>query len=280
MTELQREDDVHGAGALYLLGALDPATEAAFERHLAGCPACQQQCEDFGPAATGLSHLPAADFADLLATPTALGDLATVDFSEPLTPPHLTAVPTPDSPTTPNGTATPRTGPAEKSGPAGDGVGAPEGALASVTPLSSRRRSRRGVLVGLVAAAAVAVGATAVGVSELVTAPGPISPVSASARAEGVGASARLTVTMAARGTGTTTIVASIVGLDPGRRYQLYATTVAGQTFLVADRTGATGAQEVTGEVAAPLAELAFFSVTRDDGTSMVLARVERATPR
>lgn len=57
MTELQSDDQAHGASALYLLGKLDETSEAAFERHLAGCASCRQECEDFGPAATGLSHL-------------------------------------------------------------------------------------------------------------------------------------------------------------------------------------------------------------------------------
>jgi anti-sigma factor RsiW len=222
MTELQREDDVHGSCALYLLGALDETAEAAFERHLATCEACMQQCEDFGPAATGLS-------------------LLTLEEVQPrVQEPPVAAPVVPENP-------------------------AP----------AKRTSSRRTLIAALVAAAAVAAGATAFGVRELVTAPGPVSPVSASARAEGVGATARLTVTMAAKDR-VTTVVASIVGIEPGLKYRLYATTTAGQTLLVAEWTGTTGAQEVAGEAAAPLADLAFFSVTKDDGTSVVLARVER----
>ena len=41
--------------ALYLLGALDPVVESAFERHLAGCAECQDECERLGAAASALA---------------------------------------------------------------------------------------------------------------------------------------------------------------------------------------------------------------------------------
>jgi hypothetical protein len=47
--------------ALYLLGALDPAAENAFERHLAGCAECKRECERLGPAASGLAGLDSTD---------------------------------------------------------------------------------------------------------------------------------------------------------------------------------------------------------------------------
>jgi anti-sigma factor RsiW len=46
----QLQDDV---GA-YLLGALDPAEQAAFERHLAGCPECRSELEELRVAADAL----------------------------------------------------------------------------------------------------------------------------------------------------------------------------------------------------------------------------------
>jgi len=67
MTELQSGDHAHGASALYLLGRLDEITEAAFERHLAVCATCRQECEEFGPAATGLSHLSTEEFRAIVA---------------------------------------------------------------------------------------------------------------------------------------------------------------------------------------------------------------------
>lgn len=47
--------------ALYLLGALDPGPESAFERHLAGCSECKRECERLGPAASGLAGLDSTD---------------------------------------------------------------------------------------------------------------------------------------------------------------------------------------------------------------------------
>ncbi|WP_170208500.1 zf-HC2 domain-containing protein [Micromonospora pisi] len=52
--------------APYLLGALSPAAVDAFEGHLAGCPACQDACDDIGPAASALGGLSAADVRELL----------------------------------------------------------------------------------------------------------------------------------------------------------------------------------------------------------------------
>ncbi|GAA2388537.1 zf-HC2 domain-containing protein [Dactylosporangium salmoneum] len=60
----------HGAAALYLLGALDPVREHAFERHLASCRTCQRECDEFGPVATELSRLPDHEVAALLASGT------------------------------------------------------------------------------------------------------------------------------------------------------------------------------------------------------------------
>ena len=42
------------ATAAYLLGALDETERAAFEEHLAGCPACREEVDDLLPAARAL----------------------------------------------------------------------------------------------------------------------------------------------------------------------------------------------------------------------------------
>jgi len=42
------------ASAAYVLGALDEAERAAFEDHLAGCPACREEVDDLLPAANAL----------------------------------------------------------------------------------------------------------------------------------------------------------------------------------------------------------------------------------
>ncbi|MEW2445714.1 zf-HC2 domain-containing protein [Micromonospora marina] len=55
-----------GQSALYLAGALDPADEFAFERHLARCARCRDECAELGPAATALAL---AGFAGFPARP-------------------------------------------------------------------------------------------------------------------------------------------------------------------------------------------------------------------
>ncbi|MEU7800461.1 zf-HC2 domain-containing protein [Micromonospora arborensis] len=62
-------EDPHGPcadRAPYLLGALKPAEVYTFERHLAGCPGCQEACDDLGPAASALAGLPRDDVRELL----------------------------------------------------------------------------------------------------------------------------------------------------------------------------------------------------------------------
>jgi anti-sigma-K factor RskA len=44
----------HDATAAYLLGALDETERAAFEEHLAGCPACRDEVDQQAPAAQAL----------------------------------------------------------------------------------------------------------------------------------------------------------------------------------------------------------------------------------
>jgi anti-sigma-K factor RskA len=44
----------HDATAAYLLGALDEIERAAFEEHLAGCPACREEVDQLRPAAQAL----------------------------------------------------------------------------------------------------------------------------------------------------------------------------------------------------------------------------------
>jgi len=66
MNDVSGDASMHASGALYLLGALDPVQEAAFERHLLSCPACRRECEEVGPLASGLSLLPDGEVAALL----------------------------------------------------------------------------------------------------------------------------------------------------------------------------------------------------------------------
>ena len=51
MSEHERHQEDVGA---YLLGALEPAEQAAFEGHLAGCPECRAEVEQLRVAADAL----------------------------------------------------------------------------------------------------------------------------------------------------------------------------------------------------------------------------------
>ncbi|WP_329110951.1 zf-HC2 domain-containing protein [Micromonospora sp. NBC_01699] len=64
MIDPDREHPGHPAG-LYLLGALAADAEAAFERHLAGCPSCQDECDRLGPLVTAFGQFDANDFRDV-----------------------------------------------------------------------------------------------------------------------------------------------------------------------------------------------------------------------
>jgi anti-sigma factor RsiW len=53
------------ACALYVLGALGHAEEVAFERHLARCAACRDECDRLGPTASGMGQLAADEVSRL-----------------------------------------------------------------------------------------------------------------------------------------------------------------------------------------------------------------------
>ena len=66
MTYFDSDEAVYSLAALYLVGALDPAQEVAFERHVAYCRTCQREFDEIGPLVSGLSQLPDEEVAALL----------------------------------------------------------------------------------------------------------------------------------------------------------------------------------------------------------------------
>ncbi|GAB2603588.1 anti-sigma factor [Kocuria himachalensis] len=52
---------VHELAALYAVDALEPAEQAAFERHLPGCPRCQQELADYAEVTAHLAETVAQD---------------------------------------------------------------------------------------------------------------------------------------------------------------------------------------------------------------------------
>ncbi|EDY53538.1 MULTISPECIES: anti-sigma factor [Streptomyces] len=57
------EEDPHQPVGAYVLHALPPNEEAAFERHLDGCPACRREVAQLAEAAARLAPTPAEDTA-------------------------------------------------------------------------------------------------------------------------------------------------------------------------------------------------------------------------
>ena len=252
---------------LYLLGALDADTESAFERHLARCSSCQDECDELGPIATALSHLQVDEVRALL------GENGAVGAGSP-----QSSAPAQRSVARLRGAnARPPTagGPAARAGRGPVGGPEPRSRLDRPRVWSSRRRRRVG-LGALVLLAVVGLGGAAAGLRWLnADAPAQVSPISVAATAEGVGASARLSVSIASHDE-TVNILATVAGLDPGVRYQMYAVTIDGQTHLLAEWVGVVGAQDFSDVLAVPAESLAFFSVTRQDGTAVVVARLGR----
>lgn len=252
MTDFDDGAAVHSSAALYLLGALDPVQEIAFEGHLASCRACQRECDEIGPLASGLSRLPDDEVAALLG-----GGLV-------------------GSPGRPEPTEL-----AEPAGPAGARNNRsvqprPAGTVGGRRDRSGRRGSRFRLAVGAFAAVlAVAVG-VAVGTALRSAPPTEVTPLGSSITVEGTGASARLVVVVVQRER-TTTLVATVTGLEPSVGYRLFAVTVDGQTYEVAGWTGVAEPADLTAELAVPLSDLSFFSVTRSDGTAVVIARLSRS---
>ena len=143
-------DDIHALSGAYAVDALDDVERARFERHLAGCTACQAEVESLVAAASELSVLTeAAPPASLRAK--VLAEIATVRPLPPLTAPQhdsadedVTSSTPPEPAQAPTATAAPGT------------------QVEHADDLTERRRSRsaRGLARGwrvVVAAATVAV---------------------------------------------------------------------------------------------------------------------------
>ncbi|MEU5943721.1 zf-HC2 domain-containing protein [Micromonospora sp. NPDC047548] len=258
--DITRDDSIHRVAAQYLLGALDPAAEAAFEQHLGGCPTCQWECDALGPLVSGLSLLPDAEVAALLTADPAVGQPATVSVSRQ----HGR----PPAPTRRRDGAADiaRRGPARAE--------APIDAEGTDRPRRTRRpgRLRRLAMGGIAVLIALAVG-TAVGRAIRPAESTQLTPVDSSVTVEGTAAAARLSVVIAAKGH-STTITATVTGLEPSERYRLYAVTTDGHAHEVDEWTGSVGATDLTTELELSVADLAFFSVTRQDGTAVVAARL------
>ncbi|MFV2099667.1 zf-HC2 domain-containing protein [Micromonospora sp. LOL_024] len=286
---------------LYLLGALDDAGREAFEDHLAGCWHCLGEAATIGPAIGGLTGLGEADWS----TP----------IPEALLPESPVAeLPTPASPVVEKPVLSVSDEPAREDAPdAASGDGGPRRDLsddpervpgacgvaatrrrdagdvdaASVRPTGNRsagrrpsgarppstagsRRRRRALWVGAMAVVLVLAGGV-VAVNEWAAGPPPV--LTASGEAPG-GASLSVAITVGDAESATIRITAT--GLRQGIRYRLFAVTRDGATHVVRDWTASSGPQEVAGETALPVDELAFITVGLVDGSAIVTAPIAR----
>ena len=80
-------DDIHALSGAYAVDALDDAERARFERHLAGCSACQAEVDSLAAAASELSVLTEVPPPPSLRAKV-LADIATVRPLPPLTMPR------------------------------------------------------------------------------------------------------------------------------------------------------------------------------------------------
>ncbi|GAA2645843.1 anti-sigma factor family protein [Paractinoplanes durhamensis] len=289
MTDLHHETLQPLCGA-YLSGALQPAEEADFERHLASCPDCMDECERLGETASGLSRLPAADVEELLRTepwpPTTAA--APSAASAPATP-AVAAAPAAaaSAPAAPAAAPAPASTPASAAPAASAPAVAPTGVPAAPvkTPAAAGTRpparngdsrgpgrSRRRRLVGSVLAALVVAGlgvGVVVKLAEKPSTPAVQTDQVGAVSAEGTGAAARLAVTVDK----TSKVNATVSGLTEGERYKLYAIDAAGTNHLVTQWTAGPAAERtITGRTDVPLADLAFFAVTRGTADSAVVS--------
>ena len=83
-------DDIHALSGAYAVDALDDVERARFERHLAGCSACQAEVESLVAAASELSALTESTPPATLRAKV-LGDIATVRPLPPRAVPHAPA---------------------------------------------------------------------------------------------------------------------------------------------------------------------------------------------
>ncbi|GAA2495687.1 anti-sigma factor [Terrabacter carboxydivorans] len=144
-------EDIHALSGAYAVDALDDIERARFERHLAGCSACQAEVDSLVAAAHQLSAL-----TDVAPPPSlrakVLAEIATVRPLPPLVVPQSQPVDEDESPVAPTPVAAPTVDTTSSTSPAGSGA----------DELEDRRRSRsaRGFSRGwrlVVAAATVAV---------------------------------------------------------------------------------------------------------------------------
>lgn len=141
----------------------------------------------------------------------------------------------------------------------------------------ARRRPRRpsAALVGaggLLMAVALAVGLL-IGAQLQTGVPAPPAAVSMSVTGDDIRTGVSLSVFVTGRGEGVS-LNATVAGLPNGLKYQLYAVTGEGRTYVVGRWVSSSQVQTVTADLPVPASALAFFTVTRQDGAPVVSAQI------
>jgi Putative zinc-finger len=283
MTDFDSEDTHRQTRTLYFLGALDPAPEADFERHLAGCAECLDDSEQFGPLLGGMAMLSGEEIGALMREHDAdvAGDVAGLGTAAGDRGAPADAADAAGAPAEAPAAADAAGGPADDRLNARRRPQTPGGPPAAEVRRGSRPparpggRRRRRVLIGALAAVVLLAVAVGFGVSQLQSGGTTINTQPAGLIAQGSQAAARLMVAVADNGD-RVTIRATVVGLRPGTRYRLYAATSDGRTHVVAEWAGDAGAHEVVGELRVTVPELVFFTVAQLDDTVVVTARIGR----
>ncbi|WP_432827576.1 zf-HC2 domain-containing protein [Dactylosporangium sp. CA-092794] len=236
---------------LYVLDALPPDERRAVDEHLAGCEPCRRECAQLRQVLPFMQMLELGDVEDLAAPrprPAAPADAA-----------PATATPA-DRPPRPAERAPARkTRPAGKNGPAGK-------------PRPRRRLlSRFGVvLAGTIVVALLA----GLGIGLLLRVSGPVA-ITLDGTEANAATGVRMSVTVVSDGDDHSKVTARIRGLTQGSGYQLIAATKQGQTRMVAQWVADRQLYDYQGDLPLAAANVAFFSVARQDGAVLVTVKVE-----
>lgn len=249
--------------ALYVLGALEPAAESAFELHLGDCVECQRECERLGPAAMALARLEPIDLSRLL------------DVDDPMPGDSNAGGPLP---VTGAQAALDIDAAASEPSPRPVSVGPSSTQLRDAdAPRSWRLRSSRrvGWVVGAGALTAVL---CALGWTYVSSPPDDRHGGVVSASASPYGQpSIRLDATIGGRGTGLAEVRATVTGLMEGDQYVLLAVTRDGETVELIGWVAIGTIADVRASAAIDPKQLAFLSVARADGAVLVSTPIPAA---
>ncbi len=243
---------------LYYLDALDDAQGDRIERHLRTCAPCGAQAEETVETVAALALLSDDERAGFVDRPAA-----------------------PQQRTPPAG-GTMRTGSDRPGGERGTRPGRTEKPRRAPTgpgrrPPARTRRVRAVARLGALLALTLVVGGLAVGALVRGSGDGGRLPaITAAATAEDSATGASVSV-VATQQDGGVQIRASVDGLRAGTPYRLYAVSVDGQVWPVADWIGQDLVQEVTGNVPVDLSSLVFLSVSLTGDAPVVSVYLTRS---